>query len=112
MPRDDRVVQLRKGVLELAILALLERQPRYGGEIVEELRTRPGLETPAGTVYPLLTRLRTSGLVDTAWRESPAGPPRKYYTLTPAGHTAMTDLASSWRELTTALADLLEGAEQ
>ncbi len=112
MARDDRAVQLRKGVLELAILALLEKQERYGGEIVDELGGRPGLEASAGTVYPLLTRLRTSGLVDTAWRESPVGPPRKYYTLTPAGHGAMADLAFSWRELTVALTDLLEGAEK
>lgn len=112
MATNDHAVQLRKGVLELAILALLERQARYGGEIVEELGARPGLEASAGTVYPLLTRLRGSGLVETTWRESPVGPPRKYYTLTPAGHTAMAALASSWRELNAALSGLLEGADR
>jgi PadR family transcriptional regulator PadR len=112
MARDDRAVQLRKGVLELAILALLEKQARYGGEIVDELGARPGLEASAGTVYPLLTRLRTSGLVETSWRESPVGPPRKYYTLTPSGHGAMADLAFSWRELNIAVTDLLEGAQK
>jgi PadR family transcriptional regulator PadR len=112
MAKDDRAVQLLKGVIELAILALLEDQPRYGGELVDELGARPGLEASSGTVYPLLTRLRTSGLVETAWRESPVGPPRKYYTLTPSGHEAMTTLTVSWRELNVALTGLLEGAER
>lgn len=112
MGRDERAVQLRKGVLELAILALLEGEERYGGQIVDELGERPGLEASSGTVYPLLTRLRTAGLVDTAWRESPVGPPRKYYTLTTAGRTEMHALAFAWREMTVALDGLLEEADR
>ena len=108
MARDDRAVQLRKGVLELAILALLEKQERYGGEIVDELGGRPGLEASAGTVYPLLTRLRTSGLVDTAWRESPVGPPRKYYTLTGVGREVLADMAATWRSVDAAITTILK----
>ena len=105
---EDRVAQLRRGVLELAILALLERQRSFGGAIVEELAARPGLEASAGTVYPLLTRLRTAGLLATEWEESPSGPPRKYYSLTRDGHRAYAELTHSWRALSSAVNDLLE----
>lgn len=103
-----RAAQLRKGVLELAILALLDSTESYGGEIVSTLAQRPGLEASAGTVYPLLTRLRTAKLVETTWVESPAGPPRKYYRLTDAGRTELTAGARAWRQLTHALDTLLE----
>ncbi|HSN10845.1 MAG TPA: PadR family transcriptional regulator [Propionibacteriaceae bacterium] len=108
---SDRVAQLRKGVLELAILGLLRARERYGGEIVAELAERPGLDASAGTVYPLLTRLKTSGLVDTRWEESTAGPPRKYYRLSRAGHAALVDGTAAWRGLVHALDSLLEVSE-
>lgn len=108
MARDERVAQLRKGVLELAILALLDGRRRYGGEIVEQLASRPGLDASAGTVYPLLTRLKTAALVETEWQESPSGPPRKYYRLTAAGSRALADSARQWRLLTAALDELLK----
>ncbi len=108
MRRDEKVAQLRKGVLELAILALLQQRTlQYGGEIVEALNERPGLEASAGTVYPLLTRLKTSGLVETHWQESPVGPPRKYYRLSPDGHGALAESLSAWRALTAAMDDLI-----
>jgi len=107
--RDERVAQLRKGVLELAILALLHGNRRYGGEMVDELAGRPGLDASAGTVYPLLTRLKTAGLVETEWQESPAGPPRKYYRLTGGGVAALAESTRAWRDLATALDGLLEG---
>ncbi|MHB1010674.1 MAG: PadR family transcriptional regulator [Propionibacteriaceae bacterium] len=108
---SDRVAQLRKGVLELAILGLLRARERYGGEIVAELAERPGLEASTGTVYPLLTRLKTSGLVDTRWEESTAGPPRKYYRLSRAGWVALADGTQAWRGLVHALDSLLEVSE-
>ncbi|QGU08650.1 lineage-specific thermal regulator protein [Corynebacterium occultum] len=99
--------QLRKGVLELAILTLLEREELYGAELVETLRQHPGLAAPAGTVYPLLTRLTKAGTLDTRWQESPLGPPRKYYSLTAAGSTQRNTLAREWRELHNAMNTLL-----
>ena len=93
---DDIPTQLRKGALELAVLALLAQQPRYGIEIVEDLGSRPGLEASSGTIYPLLTRLKNSGLVNTTWRESPVGPPRKYYRLTGAGRAAHSAQHDAW----------------
>ncbi len=108
---SDRVAQLRKGVLELAILGLLRTRESYGGEIVADLGARPGLDASAGTVYPLLTRLKTSGLVDTRWEESTAGPPRKYYRLSLAGRAALADGTQAWRGLVHALDSLLEVSE-
>jgi PadR family transcriptional regulator PadR len=105
---SDRVAQLRKGVLELAILGLLRAGESYGGEIVLALSGRPGLDASAGTVYPILSRLKTSGLVDTTWVESASGPPRKYYRLSTAGSAALTEGTQAWRGLVHALDSLLE----
>ncbi len=104
--------QFRRGALELAILALLREGELYGGEIIDRLRGLEGLDAGAGTVYPLLSRLGRSTLVHTTWRESPVGPPRKYYRLTPPGHRVLAELANDWRALSRALDALLEGIER
>ena len=70
-PRES---QLRKGALELAVLALIARsEPEgvYGGALVESLAARPALAASQGTIYPLLSRLRQQGTVETTWQESP-----------------------------------------
>lgn len=99
--------QLRKGVLELAILTLLAEEELYGAELVQELSQHPGLAAPAGTVYPLLTRLTKAHTLATRWQESPVGPPRKYYSLTEAGHTQRAALAEEWQQLHSAMSTLL-----
>lgn len=104
--------QLRKGSLELVVLALLSTGPRYGADIVDELAARPGLEATAGTIYPLLTRLKNAGEVATTWQESPVGPPRKYYALTEAGTAQLISLRDAWVRLTTAVASLLKEVER
>ena len=105
--RDDHRTQLLKGALELAVLALLRRAPSYGIEIVEGLAALPGLGASTGTIYPLLTRLRQADLVRTVWRESPKGPPRKYYSLSRRGAEALRDQTRSWQELVGAMESLL-----
>ena len=104
---DSRLSQFRKGVVELAILALLHRGEAYGGEIVETLGGHPGLAISAGTVYPLLSRLKKSGVIDSVWRESPVGPPRKYYRLSVTGEAEFDDMARAWAGVTEAMDDLL-----
>lgn len=99
--------QLRKGVVELAFLALLHRGEAYGGEIVERLAQYPGLAISPGTAYPLLSRLRKTGLITSAWRESPVGPPRKYYRLSPDGERAFVDMARAWTGMTADMDSLL-----
>ncbi|HZK04979.1 MAG TPA: PadR family transcriptional regulator [Actinomycetaceae bacterium] len=106
--RDEPLAQLRRGVLELAILALLRDEPLYGGAIIERLSEHEALGAGSGTVYPLLTRLRSSGLLVTRWEESPLGPPRKYYELTPAGRSQLAELTETWQGLVRELSSILE----
>lgn len=103
--------QLRKGVLELAILTLLSREELYGAALVERLSHHPGLAAPAGTVYPLLTRLTRAKALSTRWQESPVGPPRKYYSLTEEGHALRTALAEDWRQVADAVTALLTDSD-
>ena len=90
------VSQLRRGVLEYCVLALLRDRPRYGVELVRELGEADALVTSEGTLYPLLSRLRREELVDTSWQESSSGPPRRYYQLTEQGERALTEFAAEW----------------
>ncbi|MGL5811550.1 MAG: PadR family transcriptional regulator [Nocardioides sp.] len=89
------VTQLRRGVLEHCVLALLEGEERYGYDLVTQL-SEAGLLASEGTMYPLLSRLRKDELVATSWRESPNGPPRRYYSLTPLGAEALRDFRGAW----------------
>ncbi|MGP6174166.1 PadR family transcriptional regulator [Corynebacterium sp. A21] len=107
MAAQPTTTQLRKGVLELAIYTLLAEEELYGAELVERLSRHPGLAAPAGTVYPLLTRLTKAETLTTRWQESPVGPPRKYYSLTETGHAQRMALAEEWRQLHSAMTTLL-----
>lgn len=102
------ISQLRRGVLEFCVLALLRDEERYGFEIVRALSEADGLVTTEGTVYPLLSRLRKEGVVETTWRESPTGPPRRYYRLTPTGHSLLSAFSVEWVRFRTAVDNLLE----
>jgi PadR family transcriptional regulator PadR len=94
--RETAISQLRRGALEFCVLALLSDGERYSFEIVTALGERDGLVTSEGTLYPLLSRLRKEGSVETTWRESAAGPPRRYYRLTPTGKALLQAFASEW----------------
>jgi PadR family transcriptional regulator len=97
-PQDELLAQLRRGVLEYCVLALLRHDQRYGFEIVHTLADQAGLVTSEGTIYPLLSRLRRDGAVQTSWRESPSGPPRRYYRITPAGQRALEQFRDEWAQ--------------
>jgi PadR family transcriptional regulator, regulatory protein PadR len=88
--------QLRRGVLEFCVLALLRGGERYAVELVQELGSKDGLVTSEGTLYPLLSRLRREGVVETTWRESSEGPPRRYYALTASGRSVLEAFSSEW----------------
>jgi PadR family transcriptional regulator PadR len=94
--RESGISQLRRGVLEFCVLALLRDGERYSYELVRALGDADGLVTTEGTLYPLLGRLRREGVVDTTWRESPSGPPRRYYHLTPDGQGALDGFVTEW----------------
>ncbi len=108
MIRETPISQLRRGVLEFCVLALLRDGERYSFEIVSELGQADGLVTTEGTLYPLLSRLRKDGVVETTWRESPSGPPRRYYRLTTAGSAALSAFASEWSQFRDSVDTLLE----
>lgn len=82
---DNWTVQVRKGVLELGILSALGNGERYGYELVKGLVAVPGVQVAEGSIYPLLTRLKRQGFVNTRLVESSEGPARKYYSLTAGG---------------------------
>lgn len=89
---------MRKGTLEYCILLLLEKEPAYTSDIIQKLQDAR-LIVVEGTLYPLLTRLKNSGLLDYQWIESTQGPPRKYYRLTENGAVFLKELEVSWQEL-------------
>ena len=100
-------VQLRKGSLELAILASLWGGRLYGLEILRRLENDSDLIVAEGTVYPLLTRLKALGLVQSEWVESDSGHPRKYYWLTPLGRQRALEMTRIWKRFSASLSDLL-----
>lgn len=105
--RETAISQLRRGVLEFCVLALLRDGERYSYELVRALGDADGLVTTEGTLYPLLGRLRREGVVDTTWRESTSGPPRRYYRLTPDGQAALGGFMIEWTRFRDSVDDLL-----
>jgi PadR family transcriptional regulator PadR len=103
--------QLRKGVVELAVLASIARGESYGYQIVERLRVLDGLALTESTVYPVLTRLARDGALAVRLEASPAGPTRRYYRLTEDGRGRLVRMAESWRTVSRSLKELLEGAQ-
>jgi PadR family transcriptional regulator, regulatory protein PadR len=108
------LAQLRRGSIQYCVLALLRDGERYGFELTRRLAQADGLVTSEGTVYPLLARLRQDGLVQTSWRESVQGPPRRYYRLTPEGRQALDAFAVQWQRFRDAIDGLLdeEGSDE
>lgn len=100
-------IQLKKGVLELCVLALLAGRDNYAYEIAARLSDAIGMGE--GTIYPLMRRLQTDGLVETYLVESPSGPPRKYYRLTPAGTASLGSQKAAWTSFNTAVQEILGG---
>lgn len=96
---ENKITQLRKGILELAILGALSRGRHYGYSLVRTLAGAGAIDLTEGTIYPILGRLAKEGLVRSEWVESSQGPPRKYYTLTPQGEEAFRVLGGEFRKL-------------
>ncbi len=103
---DSLLVQLRKGVLDLCVLAMLARKDGYAYEIASRLAADIGMGE--GTIYPLMRRMQTDGLVTTYLEESSSGPPRKYYQLTKAGHAALAAQKAEWNVFTEQVAKVLD----
>jgi len=105
---DRWEAQLRKGALEMAALASLWRGRLYGLEIIRFLENQSRLVLAEGTIYPILNRLKSEGLLASEWVEAEAGHPRKYYSLTDAGRLRLRVMAEAWTSFSQGLSQLLE----
>lgn len=102
MKIQNTKAQMRKGILEYCILAILNREPAYTSEILSVLKSAE-LIVVEGTIYPLLTRLKNAGLLSYKWEESTSGPPRKYYAITENGGLFLKELDATWGQLSKAV---------
>jgi PadR family transcriptional regulator len=91
--------QMRKGLLELCVLATLRGRRMYGYDIVKRLSTIDGLVMGEGSIYPILSRFKKEQLVETTLAESPEGPARKYYQLTDRGRQLLARMLAAWVEV-------------
>ena len=95
MSVNEKFGPIRKGLLEFVILRIIEADKVYVADMLKKL-SMTEFATQEGTLYPLLSRLRREGLVDYEWKESEAGPPRKYYELTASGRAQLAELTDYW----------------
>ncbi|MGF3057395.1 PadR family transcriptional regulator [Microbacterium sp. YY-01] len=105
---DRALINLRKGVSEYCVLAMLRQSPAYGLELARRLES-DGLIASSSTLYPLLSRLSAAGFVDSEWGESDRGRPRKYYVLTSTGERALEAFQSIWIPLRDAVDRTVKG---
>lgn len=98
MNADNIKSQMRKGYLEYCILLILKKKSAYASDIISELKDAKMIVVE-GTLYPLLTRLKNSELLEYRWEESTQGPPRKYYEMTTKGITFLEELENAWDEI-------------
>ena len=103
---DTARAQMRKGMLEFCTLLIIEKDTAYVSDILKELK-RADLIVVEGTLYPLLSRLKSEELLEYSWQESKSGPPRKYYSLTDTGKKTLAQLKTVWKTLATSINSLI-----
>jgi len=102
---EQKKAQLRKSLLEFCILVVISEGRMYSSDILNKLKDAD-LLVVEGTLYPLLSRLKTQELVEYDWEESKSGPPRKYYELTKSGRETLLQLEKTWKELHSSITSL------
>jgi PadR family transcriptional regulator, regulatory protein PadR len=108
--RDDTMnIQLKKGILELCVLVVLDKKDCYGYELVNEISQN--IEISDGTIYPILRRLNGDGYFTTYLQESQEGPPRKYYKLTALGKATKEELINEWKDLVKGVNSIIKEAQ-
>ena len=105
MSVKEKFTAIRKGLLEFLILRIIASDKVYVADMLQRLSDTE-FATQEGTLYPLLSKLRREGLVNYEWQESDAGPPRKYYELTPRGRGQLAELTDYWKRLNATIAQL------
>ena len=98
MSVNEKFTSLRKGLLEFLVLQIIEAEKVYVADILKQLSATE-FATQEGTLYPLLSRMRREGLLDYEWKESDAGPPRKYYELTAKGREQLRETQEYWSKI-------------
>ncbi len=98
MSLEEKFTAIRKGLLEFLVLKIISANQVYAADILKELNATE-FATQEGTLYPLLSKMRREQLVDYEWKESEAGPPRKYYELTAKGREALRETADYWQKI-------------
>ena len=101
----DLSIQMKKGLLDLCVLALVAKKERYGYELAELLAERT--DSSIGTIYPILRKMKESGLLTTRLSEGSGGPPRKYYLITSEGRAVYAEEKAKWQQLNAAINSLI-----
>src|SRR5262244_1344476 len=102
---DGKLGNIRKGMLEFLILKIISADKVYVADMLERLSDTE-FATQEGTLYPLLSKMRRENLVDYEWKESEAGPPRKYYKLTGKGRSQLAELNRYWKQINSTVEEL------
>ncbi len=105
----ERSSQLLKGVLDMCLLAIIAEEPSYGYEMARKLEGRGLALVGEGSIYPLLSRLQRSGLVEPFTKTSSDGPPRKYYRIADEGRRQLDSWIGEWRTLTHGVDQVING---
>ena len=105
MSVNEKFSAIRKGMLEFLVLRIISADKVYAADILRQL-SATDFATQEGTLYPLLSRMRRDGLLDYEWKESEAGPPRKYYELTPKGKQHLHETLEYWNKINGTVKDL------
>lgn len=95
--------QVKRGTLTFIVLKELSGDKLYGYELIETIRERYKINIAEGTLYPLMNRMKSEGLVESNWEEQPSGIPRKYYQVTKAGVKILKQMINHWDELNSSL---------
>jgi PadR family transcriptional regulator PadR len=98
MSLNEKFSSIRKGLLEFLVLKIVAADPVYVADILQQL-SGTEFATQEGTLYPLLSKMRREELVDYQWKESDAGPPRKYYQLTAKGRELLRETSEYWQQI-------------
>lgn len=106
MKEERTYTQMKKGVLEMCILSVISKSEVYTSDIIKVLH-KADLVVVEGTVYPLLSRLKNDGMLTYRWEESTSGPPRKYFSITPAGQDLLIDLLQNWQSLSQSVEQII-----
>lgn len=102
--------QLRKGLLDIVVLNLLQHGQYHGYEMIQTLKQSQGLKIREGNIYPILARLQTDGLVECYSEPSRDGPPRKYFKLTKLGQKILNDMNKHWDQISESIQSIRKGA--